>query len=527
MQVAKGGFSPFEQYTQRGSSGPWTDVYAMAATVYYTLTGKLPPVATDRVVEDTISWEEPGLKALPAQALEALQKAMVISAKNRMQSMEELEKGLYSTTVKPEPAPAPQPVQETRPEPQPAPETKSESQPEQEVKPEPKPTPEPAPQAQSEPKPKAGEKSGKKLWIAAAAVIAVALCGALIWANAGKPADDTNTAAFAATTPTTVPTTVPTVAATAAPTAETPSSILSPATSQSLAEEYGRKKVVAAGDHCAVGIKPDGSCIAAGNPKPYVVSTWTGMCSLSACGDTVAGLRSDGTVVCSDSTLNVRNWKDIVQIDYYEELWGEDRHIVGLTSSGKVVAEGTNRYGECGVSAWEDIVDVAAGATHTVGLRSDGTVVACGNNEYGQCNVSDWVGIVDVAAARYAVYGLTSDGRILVAGQKYDGDLNRVLEVPTPEVSGWDNIVAILASCERGADCDYVVGIREDGTIVTNRPTWPYLDDGDIESFQDVQCIDVASWGYTICVDSYGKVRAVGWDVDGTRIVDTWSLMEK
>ena len=200
MQVAKGGFSPFEQYTQRGSSGPWTDVYAMAATVYYTLTGKLPPVATDRVVEDTISWEEPGLKALSAQALEALQKAMVISAKTRMQSMEELEKGLYSTTVKPEPAPAPQPVQEARPEPQP----------EQEVKPEPQPTPEPAPQAKAE----AGKKSGKKLWIAAAAVIAIVLCGALVWANAGKPADDTNTAAFAATTPTTVPT----VAATAAPT---------------------------------------------------------------------------------------------------------------------------------------------------------------------------------------------------------------------------------------------------------------------------------------------------------------------
>ena len=191
MQVAKGGFSPFEQYTQRGSSGPWTDVYAMAATVYFTLTGKLPPVATDRVVEDTISWEEPGLKALSAQALEALQKAMVISAKNRMQSMEELEKGLYSTTVKPEPAPAPQPVQEAQPEPQP--------------------TPEPAPQAKAEPKPEAGKKSGKKLWIAAAAVIAIVLCGALIWANAGKPADDTNMAA-------TTPTTVPTVAATAAPT---------------------------------------------------------------------------------------------------------------------------------------------------------------------------------------------------------------------------------------------------------------------------------------------------------------------
>ena len=290
---------------------------------------------------------------------------------------------------------------------------------------------------------------------------------------------------------------------------------------------YGRNRVIAAGDTFAIGIKPDGSCIVAGNPKPNV-SSWTGMCSLSACGGTVAGLRSDGTVVCSDPTLNVRDWKDIVQIDYFEGLWGEDHHIVGLTSSGKVVAAGTNRYGECNVSNWKNIVDVAAGATHTVGLRSDGTVVACGNNEYGQCNVSDWVGIVDVAASRFAVYGLTSDGHILVAGQKYEGgSVNVVSEVPTPEVSGWDNIVAILASCESGNGCDYVVGIREDGTIVTNRSTWAYLDDGDIESFQDVQCIAVASWGYTISVNSQGKVHAVGWDVDGTRIIDTWSLMKK
>ena len=238
MQVAKGGFSPFEQYTQRGSSGPWTDVYAMAATVYYTLTGKLPPVATDRVVEDTISWEEPGLKALSAQALEALQKAMVISAKTRMQSMEELEKGLYSTTVKPEPAPAPQPMQETQPEPQPAPETKPESQPEQEVKPEPKPTPEPTPQAKTEPKPEAGKKSGKKLWIAAAAVIAVVLCGALVWANAGKPADDTDTAVLPATTPATTPTVATTAAPTVAPTvAATAATTVAPTTTATVAEE--------------------------------------------------------------------------------------------------------------------------------------------------------------------------------------------------------------------------------------------------------------------------------------------------
>ena len=95
MQVAKSGFSPWEQYLQQGGSGPWTDVYSMAATIYYTLTGKLPPNAVDRANRDTISWTEPGLAAMPAGALKALQKAMAVQSRDRTQSMEELEKGLF------------------------------------------------------------------------------------------------------------------------------------------------------------------------------------------------------------------------------------------------------------------------------------------------------------------------------------------------------------------------------------------------------------------------------------------------
>ena len=41
--VVKGGFSPPEQYAQQGGSGSWTDVYAMAATMYHSLTGVVPP----------------------------------------------------------------------------------------------------------------------------------------------------------------------------------------------------------------------------------------------------------------------------------------------------------------------------------------------------------------------------------------------------------------------------------------------------------------------------------------------------
>ena len=55
-----------------------------------------------------------------------------------------------------------------------------------------------------------------------------------------------------------------------------------------------------------------------------------------------------------------------------------------------MAAVGWNKYGQCNVSEWRDIVAVAAGCAYTIGLKSDGTVVAVGDNEYGQCGVSDW-----------------------------------------------------------------------------------------------------------------------------------------
>lgn len=65
-------------------------------------------------------------------------------------------------------------------------------------------------------------------------------------------------------------------------------------------------------------------------------------------------------------------------------------HTVGLKSDGTVVAVGDNKYGQCDVSEWTDIVAVAAGWSHTVGLKSDGTVVAVGDNDDGQYDVSGW-----------------------------------------------------------------------------------------------------------------------------------------
>ena len=103
-KVVKHGFSPLEQYTQQGGSGPWTDVYAMAATMYYALTGVLPPAALDRLDRDTIDWSLLKGRGVPGTVIDALRKAMALTPGARTQSMTEF---LHQLQRKPGHTPAP------------------------------------------------------------------------------------------------------------------------------------------------------------------------------------------------------------------------------------------------------------------------------------------------------------------------------------------------------------------------------------------------------------------------------------
>ena len=53
--ILKPGYAPVEQYAEIPGmkQGPWTDVYALAAVVYFAIVGRTPPPSVGRLLNDT------------------------------------------------------------------------------------------------------------------------------------------------------------------------------------------------------------------------------------------------------------------------------------------------------------------------------------------------------------------------------------------------------------------------------------------------------------------------------------------
>ena len=93
--VLKPGYAPPEQYQTHGIQGPWTDIYALCATMYKCITGENPPDAIERVMEDSLKKISEFGIAIPPQEEEAIIKGMSVSAKDRYQDIKDFCEDLY------------------------------------------------------------------------------------------------------------------------------------------------------------------------------------------------------------------------------------------------------------------------------------------------------------------------------------------------------------------------------------------------------------------------------------------------
>lgn len=87
--VLKKHYAPLEQYTKTKKQGPYTDVYALAATYYYLATGHYVLEAPERLMNGANKPLDFYDTDLPDHVKEALEKALAINPEKRTQSVSE------------------------------------------------------------------------------------------------------------------------------------------------------------------------------------------------------------------------------------------------------------------------------------------------------------------------------------------------------------------------------------------------------------------------------------------------------
>ena len=93
--TVKYGYAPLEQYhADERNQGPWIDVYALCASIYYCLTGNQMQDSQLRRPEEDI-WTDAGEFKLSRTERETLRKGLQLDYRERLQSMDELYFGLY------------------------------------------------------------------------------------------------------------------------------------------------------------------------------------------------------------------------------------------------------------------------------------------------------------------------------------------------------------------------------------------------------------------------------------------------
>lgn len=257
-----------------------------------------------------------------------------------------------------------------------------------------------------------------------------------------------------------------------------------------------------------LGLKKDGTVVAAGwdLSGECDVSDWTDIVQIEAIIGNSYGLKSDGTMVATGDNNygecnvdNITNGKQMYMQEHSNNCilvlnkdgtveatadhkrfadanfspfknisnlglgWSE---LYGVTNEGRVVSNDLPSE----ISQWTDIQRVYVHEVHddlVIGLHKDGTISAYAkyndrNEDEVVRTVETWMDIKDIVIL--AEHG---DSGYSIIGIKNNGTL---VSVGSIDLTGFDNIRELYAYDDSYTSFAYLVGVRNDGTVVSNDP---------------------------------------------------------
>lgn len=207
------------------------------------------------------------------------------------------------------------------------------------------------------------------------------------------------------------------------------------------------------------------------------------------------------------------------------------RHNLLLTTSGEVLASGSNERGQVDVPAGlSDVIAIAAGYAHSLALKRDGTVVAWGNNTRGATNVPvDLVDVVSISAGGGHSAAVRRDGTVVVWGElavDIAGGPQGVTDA-IAVASGWESCYALRSdgSVTAWGQTDIgptslperlppIASIAAGGEVI---PHWVFITrDGTVEDGENTRRLESFGGVSQVVSVSVGGVHSLALRSDGT-----------
>ena len=274
----------------------------------------------------------------------------------------------------------------------------------------------------------------------------------------------------------------------------------------STAKKGGKKALPAlAGDvaqveilqsNTVVVLRTDGTVDVAGSSELAAkAASWDNIVKIIPGSESIAGVRADGTAVCS--ICDISGWKEI------EDIYIHWNGVAGIKTDGTVVTAGTWEE-EYDPSGWKNIKKLYdLEESSTIGLRRDGTIIKSGFQS--NSAVTGWKNVEEL-------YG-GLEGYNICARLRDGSFVNSIGE----DMSG-------LKGCQKIAADRFVFGVSPDGRLLSQTGKL-YTDGGEIHvELQDPHHEEIDLSRYTNIEDIVGGNGIIMLKNDGTvDCIDRWS----